>query len=56
MGNYSSYKKRYANDELYSSFHEIGCSPIKLYALGENSRSSYDKEKLKNVKEKFNPC
>lgn len=44
-------QKRNAIDELNSSFHEIGCSPMKLHALGKHSRSSYGKKKLKSVHE-----
>lgn len=44
-------QKKSAIDELNSSFHEIGCSPMKLHALGEHSRSSYGKEKLQRVYE-----
>lgn len=38
-------------DELNSSFHEIGCSPIKLHGLSEHSKTSYGKEKLLRVHE-----
>lgn len=39
-------------DELNSSFHEIGCSPMKLHALGDHSKSRYATEKLQKVHEK----
>ena len=45
-------QKSTALDELNSSFHDIGCSPMKLHALGEHSKSSYGKEKLQRVNEK----
>ncbi|GBL93966.1 hypothetical protein AVEN_71533-1 [Araneus ventricosus] len=44
-------QKRNVIAELNSSFHEIGCSPMKLHALGEHSRSFYGKEKLQRVHE-----
>ncbi|GBM94862.1 hypothetical protein AVEN_141441-1, partial [Araneus ventricosus] len=44
-------QKRNEIAELNSSFHEIGCSPMKLHALGEHSRSFYGKEKLQRVHE-----
>ncbi|GBN77602.1 hypothetical protein AVEN_184640-1 [Araneus ventricosus] len=50
-------QKRNVIAELNSSFHEIGCSPMKLHALGEHSRSFYGKEKrkecMKLLKKKF---
>ncbi|GBN56232.1 hypothetical protein AVEN_160013-1 [Araneus ventricosus] len=44
-------QKRNVIAELNSSFHEIGCTPMKLHALGEHSRSFYGKVKLQRVHE-----
>ncbi|GBL70482.1 hypothetical protein AVEN_232495-1 [Araneus ventricosus] len=44
-------QKRNVIAELNSSFHEIGCSPMKLHALGKHSRSFYGKEKLQRLHE-----
>jgi len=44
-------QKQSVIDELNSSLRDIGCSPMKLHALGEHSRSSYGKQKLQRIQE-----